>query len=1072
MRHRLARCLLFLASGLLANACSGGGGGSGGGFQLVRISLLEGAVWKVNQEIVFTFSEPVDFGSISLNTINIQTTLGAPATGTFTLRGTSQIVFQPNCPRRDDLSDTGLTAGGVPYVIRVVGQSSGASNTVRSAAGQALDVTQTRNFTTPVVVAPFDAFLDTAQGPPVPVVRAQGSTDPNATYLEIGGDPDQRVYFELDPSQNLVLSVPGFLAPLNLYSDPASRVAVVIEFNQAINPSSGNVSSDRMRLEFLDNGAIWRPLGTRVTLLANCTETGARVKLEPIGILPQGSQVRAVVLDGVTDLVGETVTTASVNFAVADTQSTAFSSLVPPDALSDEFPESFDFGGSGVLSFEDTTVLSASPRAKWGNGRLTAAFQFEGTGGPNGTFDWLVEDGDSLVVDTDQGAILAADGVTVQVISNGRIDVRNLTIAAGGEVLVQGTKPLRIDATGDVIIRGLLDVSGSNARDVIVPNAGNVKQLGGAGGPGGGRGGDANEVVTNSSQRGGFGQGPGSQINAGGQGGETAFADPLLGKEARRPGGGAGGRFAADQGVGLTAGNGGDGNAAGRSAVVSTRRAIGGVVSPGAFVVGSATNDFFGTKALATSGTVTSLIQGELPSLWGGYGGGGGGNADPATIFPTPNWTPSSDEKGGAGGGGGGGLHLRALGRIQFGASGQIRSNGGRGGVGENVLNQDHIGGNGGSGSGGHIILETASFIDFTDGGLTPGTASRDWVSALGGPAVPGPTATTPAGLSAGGAGGPGLIQFHVPNSIAPPSASSATSDLVLTNPALAAGNPIDAVTSPAAIVLVPAFSPVSVARSDWISLGGAEKNPGGNPASLVEFAFQGIETAAGPDEGKVLVSGNQVQELPALLDEDLEGNPNITVLADRLTLRITGASLAPFAGGPSISNDIYLRTPALLEDFVLRLSVGSESKDFRVASASYSEGTAPLGDEALQLTVAPASGDLQDFIAANTALGTIHYRLVPRFFQVSTGGVVDSLPATAFVRIRFQAAADDGSGAPDALNPLVDWTGDISQFNGLAPGDIQFFRFEVEFDLAAGGPVSATTAPVSLDFLRIPFLF
>lgn len=1073
MRHRLARCLLLLAPGLLANACSSGSGGGSGGFQLVRMSLLEGAVVKVNQEFVFTFSAPVDFSSISLNTINIQTTLGAPATGTFSQRGTNQVVFQPNCPRQDNLSDTGLRAGGVAYTIRVVGQSSGAANTVRSAAGQSLDVTQTRNFTTPVVVTPSDAFLDTALGPPVPVVRAQGSSDPNATYLEIGGDPDERVYFELDPSQNLVLSVPGFLVPLNLYSDTASRIAVVIEFNQAINPSSGNVSSDRMRLEFLNNLAVWEPVATRVTLLANCTETGARVKLEPIGLLPQGSQVRAVVLDGVTDLVGETTTTAADNFAVATTRSVAFSSLVPADALSDEFPESFDFGGTGALSFEDTGVLSASPPARWGNGQLTASFQFEGTGGPNGTFDWLVEDGDSIVVSTDDGVILGADGVTVQVLDEGRIDVRNMTIEAGGEVLVVGTRPLRIDATGDVIIRGLLDISGANASDVIVPNAGDVKQVGGAGGPGGGRGGDANEVTANSTQRGGFGQGPAGQANAGGQGGETAFADPiLLTKENRRPGGGAGGRFAADQGAGLLAENGGDGNAAGRSAVVTTRRAFGGVASTGPFVSGGATDDFFGTKAVATAGIVTSLIHGELPSLTGGYGGGGGGNANPASAFPTPGWTPSSDEKGGAGGGGGGGLHLRALGRIQFGASGQIRSNGGRGGVGENVLNQDHIGGNGGSGSGGHIILETGSFIDFTDGGLAPATASRDWVSAVGGPRITGPTPTSPANQSVGGAGGPGLIQFHVPDSITAPSNSDATSDLVLPTPALGSGSPIDAVTSPPAIVLVPAFSPRSLARSDWISLGGAEQNPGGSPASLVQFLFQGIDTNLGPDEGKVLVSGDQVQELPALLDEDLEGNPNLTILADRLTLRITGASLAPFSAGAPISNDIYLRTPSLLEDFVLRLSVAAESQDFRVASATYAEGAAPLGDEALQLTVADEAGDLQDFITANTGLGIIHYRLIPRFFRVSTGGVDGALPSTAFVRIRFQAAADDGLGAPDELNPLVDWTGDISQFNGLAPGEIQFFRFEVEFDLAAGSPVSASTEPISLDFLRIPFLF
>ena len=165
MLHRsVSRSFPLLSIGLFLAACSGGGGGgSGDGFQLTRISLLEGAVWKVNQEIVFTFSDDVDFSSVSLNTITVQTTTGTPATGTFFLRGTKQIVFQPNCPTLSDLSDTGLQAGGIAYVIRVPGQSSGAFNTVRSSSGSTLQVTQVRNFSTPTSTAPAQAFLDTQQ---------------------------------------------------------------------------------------------------------------------------------------------------------------------------------------------------------------------------------------------------------------------------------------------------------------------------------------------------------------------------------------------------------------------------------------------------------------------------------------------------------------------------------------------------------------------------------------------------------------------------------------------------------------------------------------------------------------------------------------------------------------------------------------------------------------------------------------------------------------------------------------------------------------------------------------------
>src|SRR6185436_1120722 len=118
------------------------------------------------------------------------------------------------------------------------------------------------------------AFQDTAPGPPVPVLRGAGSSDESATYMEIGSDPDRRVYFELDPTQGLVLSEPGFEAPLNLYSDLGTRVAVVIAFNQPVNPSASNISESRLRLEFRDAAGAWHPIPTRVTLVANCSGTG------------------------------------------------------------------------------------------------------------------------------------------------------------------------------------------------------------------------------------------------------------------------------------------------------------------------------------------------------------------------------------------------------------------------------------------------------------------------------------------------------------------------------------------------------------------------------------------------------------------------------------------------------------------------------------------------------------------------------------------------------------------------------------------------------------------------------
>ena len=413
---------------------------------------------------------------------------------------------------------------------------------------------------------------------------------------------------------------------------------------------------------------------------------------------------------------------------------------------------------------------------------LEANSCFDASGGPSGNFDWVIASGDTFILDTQRAFIVGGPNgvpITVQEVDDGVVRVRDLVIEPGGELRAQGPNPVRILASRNVFVRGRIDVSGFNGRDVLTVNTGNIPEVGGPGGPGAGRGGIGNPVVTGHSLRGGNGHGPLGAADRGGQGGETGVARASLGKDARRPGGGAGGRFARDQGPGLVAEFGANGSQQSRGAETSLMPSMGGHTRPGAFTDEDATNDFFGeAPILGPGGVLLGRQRGELSRLLAGYGGGAGGNASP--LFPNPNWTPASDEKGGGGGGGGGALHVQALGRIVFGATGEIRSNGGRGGLGENVLALDHIGGSGGSGSGGHVVLESATWIDFTDGGANLLAAPRDWLSARGGPRVVGtPTPAAP-GASNGGAGGPGVVQLHVPDPSLPPGPSPLQSQIIV----------------------------------------------------------------------------------------------------------------------------------------------------------------------------------------------------------------------------------------------------------------------------------------------------
>ena len=1087
---------------LLAGSCSGGGGGGSAGttsFQVENLTLQDGSVWQINREIVLTFTEPVDFTTVSSNTINIRSDADVPATGTFSLRDPHTVVFQPNCPTLDDLSDAGLQPNGVNYVLRVAGRNS-SSNTLVSVNGVPLGLQQVRHFSTPASTQISVAFQDTTPGPPAPVLREQGSTELSATYMEIGGDPDARVYFELDANHQLVLSDPSFEVPLNLYSDPSTHVAVVIAFNQPVNPSSSNISESRLRLEYRDAQGAWHALKTRVTLVGNCSGTGARVRLDPIGLLPASSEFRAVVRAGFQDLVGESNLQSATSFAQAPTRAVDFTSLTPSDRLSDEINEGFELSGDSPLSFEDETAVLDTPQADWGEGRLSAAFSFDGTGGPSGDFDWVVRSGEVIFFDTTHTPILGGpNGVptTTQQTVNGVVDVRNLVIQAGAEIRVQGPHPLRINATGEVRIEGLLDLSGFNAKDVATLNTGNQVEIGGAGGPLAGKGGSANENTSGPSPRGGTGWGPDRQAGLGGEGGEMGINANAgnNGKDLRRPGGGGGGRFAQDW-LGddivtplewsVVAGPGNNGHPQSRGAESGINPARGGPTGAGAFLDSSDENDFFGVRTIVEGGEPAGLVRGELSTVWAGYGGGGGGNA--SKLFPNPNWNLGSDEKGGGGGGGGGGLHIKALGRIVFGPQGLIAANGAVGGTGENTNFLDHVAGTGGGGSGGHVILESATLVDFTDGGASLGEIARDFILAAGPPRKSGPLGYVNACpiccdckfYSNGGAGGPGVIQIHVPDTVSPPDDDplGTDTDIVVPTEALSFVFPLDAVASPPPYVIIPTFGARSKVRSKWINIGGADEKPSGTPG-LVRFLFEGIETAPGLDEGKILREGSSttVKDIEPLLSiPDIATSPVAEILPDGFTLELTGNALLGIRAGTTsgVGNDVYLRTPALFQDCAIRLiDTGSPSRflDYDIASAEYDEGGPGPGDQVLRLAITRERGPLTEFI--DNTPGVTALRLMPRFFQVFTNGIANDLPTTAFVRVLFQAAADNGAGAPNETSPLVDWTADISKFNVLAPGALQFFRYEVEFDLDANAQgLTVDTEPVTLDFLKVPFVF
>ena len=718
----------------VAGACSSGvdptdtGSGSGSTFAILDISVTQGEVWKINRPIDITFSLPYDFSTVSLNTVNILTETGAPALGSFLQVDTRTLRFQPTCPTLSDYSDAGFSPGGLRYRLSVVGVDSGPGATIQALTGESLEQSQAVMFSTPVSQDAIDLFLDPVAGPPAVVIRAEGATLEEASYLELGDDPDNRVYFERDQVTGESNLPPGFEAPINHYSIVENHLALVLEINQPVNPASANISSSRIGLEYAGPNSSWLPIPTDVELVVNCTESGATLRLTPIGLLPQGRIVRAFITPEFEDLVSDR-NLITLNTFASMTMAVSTDDLGQAVDDVDEFLESFLVGGDELGSMEDLAGSSANPMANWEEGKLTAAFDFDGTGGPGGDFDWHLPAGTSgsfnnFIFDTTSTVITGGPGglpTGTQTCINGIVDVRNLYIPATSRMVVVGPNTLTISATGSVIIDGELIVKGSDSPGVQTLNTSNQPEPGAAGNAGGGFGGQASYLTSQSTPAGQTGYGPFQQPGGGGAGGEAGYGTGSSSN--RRGAGGGGGVFGPDvfydggtggasvrvqELIGLDAETGFHGGDNALGALSGNPPPAGGATGIGPFIDGDLNNDFLGLMLMDGSG---EIVLGELAKVWAGAGGGGGGDSVSSNSFPLDPWSNSGDEKGSGGGGGGGGLLVLALGEIRVSDTGSINADGGTGGGGENTNGFDRVGSASGAGSGGHIILQSSTAV-------------------------------------------------------------------------------------------------------------------------------------------------------------------------------------------------------------------------------------------------------------------------------------------------------------------------------------------------------------------------
>ena len=506
---------------------------------------------------------------------------------------------------------------------------------------------------------------------------------------------------------------------------------------------------------------------------------------------------------------------------------------------------------------------------------------------------------------------------------------------------------------------------------------------------------------------------------------------------------------------------------------------------------GSSRDDFYGRRRNADG----SDTVGELLSPHAGYGGGasgdlevlkrtdGAGNVRPlVSLFPDVPFRTNSVSppgwyyKGAPGGGGGGQLLLFAIGTIKLGANAVIKANGGIGHGGESdIYTYSQISGSGG-GSGGHVVIHSATKIDLT--AIDVGTANtaaqvanlnaRDSVQTIGGRrgwamagiCAPGNSPTCLCScdgngdyqIGRGGAGGSGVISWHVPDPLtdiewhrnaAPGIAEFIADDQGALDPDQLE-IVLDLYTAPRAYSLIPSFSSTSQAQSLWIDTGLAYLRRDPEQQSLSPdwadplLRFQGVDAL-----GYVLRAGGKVTPLANVASGAMSG-----AVLGAFELNLSGASQA-FA--PS-----FLRTPQSLIGYeVLPRAEAASPVGFEIVAAVYDRAA-----DTLRLSTRNEDGPMT--LAAGST-----WAVRAKFFRVATAGVKDSLPNSTQVQIEFQGADDPAD--PDGVVPGGNgWTADLAPLRGK-----RFLRWRITFDMDyAEAGVSLNSPRPSVDYLKIPFVW
>ncbi|MDP7246668.1 MAG: Ig-like domain-containing protein [Planctomycetota bacterium] len=361
-----------------------------------------------NQDIVITFNDEVRDSSANYATISLVSDIsGATPPGTFFVDG-EKIIFRPSLIETEAGLSFGFVDGDV-YRLRVYADPEW--NVVRSVIGRPNLSDINCGITT-------SGVTDLSPGPPSVVVTPDASTPPVSSDFSI-----TLVFNDLMQKSQLLNEATGGSPSISVkVEDKTSPETVVVSV-----PGTYSISFDQ---DALTSTLVFTPLAP----------------------FPGGHS-------------GDRTLKVFVSPQIADIANNA---ILNPGEFSIPLPEAFSAPGSFAEGFSDNSMedVAGSTSHLWAEGTvgLDSGLQADTgihEGGGSGILGVFAPTED-YVFDTSLMTMKTVTGVNVT-ITDGVFPFEEVHIPAGVRVSAVGPNPLRLLVRGQMLVEGILDVSGENA---------------------------------------------------------------------------------------------------------------------------------------------------------------------------------------------------------------------------------------------------------------------------------------------------------------------------------------------------------------------------------------------------------------------------------------------------------------------------------------------------------------------------------------------------------------------------------------------------------------------------------